>query len=223
MKLLALDTSTSSSILGLKLNDQVIDASRMGVREHSRDLLPAIDSLLNEHEVKLTDLDAIVFGQGPGSFTGLRIAAGVVQGLAFGAEIPVAPVSTLAALAGSAQGRDDFEEILVVIHAREQEVYGGFYDASSKALGDEFVSDVNELPDKTGRNIIGVGNAWHLQEKIEKRLGQALTEVLDESVPSLVNLLALGEHCVRSGNTVTALDAIPVYLREQVAQKQPRS
>src|SRR3712207_948576 len=124
MKILAIETSTESCSAAL-LIDAVVDARevRAGQR-HSELLLPMIDELLNTHSMRLQDLDGIAYGEGPGSFTGLRIACGVVQGLAFGADLPVVGIGTLLALAAGTDG----ERVVYCLDARMQEVYHAAYE-----------------------------------------------------------------------------------------------
>lgn len=173
MNLLALDTSTDRMILGLSVAGDLLDASKVTGRSHSREILPLIESTLSEAGISLKQLDAIIMGQGPGSFTGLRIAVGVTQGLAWGLGLPVAPISSMACLAqqfGQGYGRGNAvgvshgkagEQVMgsklgvvVALKARLQEVYYGAYGFEGgiayplKADGKimEAVLDAAELP-----------------------------------------------------------------------------
>lgn len=221
LKLLALDTSTRSTVLGLKLDGELIDRTTGDVRTHSRDILPAIVALVAEAGIELTDLDAIVFGQGPGSFTGLRIAVGVVQGLGYGLDIPAVPVSSMRCLAQSIAGQDG-DRVFVALEAREEEIYFGAYgfqSAIASPLGAEGVLDVSELLPLPSGSWTGIGNAWDLQQKIEQATGVEFREIRAQSVPDVRDLVRLGEHDLQNGVAVSALEAAPVYLREQVAAK----
>ena len=222
MKLLALDTSTQSTVLGLLIDEQVIDRTMSGVREHSREILPSIDALLADANIQLSDLDGIIFGRGPGSFTGLRIATGVVQGLAFGLDIPVIPISTMACLAQSLTRNYSEGCVAVAVSARLEEVYFGTYKISEGLvfeLGTELVADIADLPEQDSATWYGVGNVIALQQKIEQSLAVRFTEFQEGSEPDLSDLLALGRHSFVNGNVVSAFEAAPVYLREQVAIK----
>lgn len=130
MKLLALDTSTEACSAALFIDGEIRQRFEITPKAHTKLLLPMIESLLAEAELKLSQLDALAFGCGPGSFTGLRIATGVVQGLAFGADLPIVPVSTLAALA---QNRLP-ELAFVATDARIGEIFGVFINATPTAL-----------------------------------------------------------------------------------------
>jgi len=122
MKLLALDTSTEACTVAIAVDGRAMERFSVG-GNHSEQILPMVQELLAEAGASLKELDAVVFGRGPGSFTGLRIAAGVTQGLAFGADRPVVPVSSLAALA---QGQNA-DRVLAAFDARMQQVYWGAY------------------------------------------------------------------------------------------------
>jgi tRNA threonylcarbamoyladenosine biosynthesis protein TsaB len=222
VNLLAIDTSTSSTILGLRFDDQILDLSKPAVKTHSRDILPSIQALVVEAGLELSDLDAIVFGQGPGSFTGLRIAAGVVQGLAYGLDIPVAPVSSMACLAQSLQPAGGDNKVFVALTARLEEIYFGSYEFNNglaQSLAPEGVLDVAQLPLVPAGDWLGVGNAWQLQEKIEGSLGIKFTSISEYAEPSVRDLIALGMGCIERGEMSSALEVSPVYLREVVASK----
>lgn len=229
MNLLVLDTSTKSTVIGLKTAEQVIDRTAGAGASHSREILPAIQSIMDEARLGLADLDAIAFGQGPGSFTGLRIAVGVVQGLAYGLNIPVVPVSSMAALAQALVDDDVVARgyplnILVALTARLEEIYYGAYrleDGIMAAVGDEGVEDVSSLPLLPAAQWVGVGNAWLLKDKIEDSTGAQFLKVYEETIPSVEGLLALASRYIAAGKTISALEATPVYLREVVAQKNP--
>ncbi|MGO3800463.1 MAG: tRNA (adenosine(37)-N6)-threonylcarbamoyltransferase complex dimerization subunit type 1 TsaB, partial [Vibrio casei] len=95
-KILALDTSTENCSVALMINDQMFTRSEVAPRDHTKKILPMVDEVLKEAGISLHDLDALAFGRGPGSFTGVRIGIGIAQGLSFGAELPMIGISTLA-------------------------------------------------------------------------------------------------------------------------------
>jgi tRNA threonylcarbamoyladenosine biosynthesis protein TsaB len=221
LNLLAVDTSTRSTVLGLQVQDRVLDGSTKEVQTHSRDILPSISGLLEEAEITLSDLDAIVFGQGPGSFTGLRIAVGVVQGLAYGLDIPVVPISSMRCLAQSlAHGRA--HKVFVALHARLEEIYYGTYRLHEGLAfhdGDESVLDVSKLELLDDADWTLMGNGLFLRSKIENSTGVTFESVVEESVPRVEGLLSLGLHELKQGGAISALNASPVYLRETVADR----
>jgi tRNA threonylcarbamoyladenosine biosynthesis protein TsaB len=134
MRLLALDTSTEACSVALLLDGEVYLRFEMTVRGHAELVLPMVEALLGESGIALEDLDGLAFGRGPGAFTGLRIATGVMQGLAFGANLPVAPVSSLAAVAEQVPAAVG-EAILVCNDARMGEVYWGVFGREADGAG----------------------------------------------------------------------------------------
>ena len=127
MKLLTLDTSTDACSCALSVDGEIGEQSVIAPRQHTTLILPMIDQLLAEAGLKPTQLDGIAFGRGPGSFTGLRIACGITQGIAFAADIPVVPISCLATLAQGAYLEQGIEKVLASIDARMNEVYFANY------------------------------------------------------------------------------------------------
>jgi len=208
-------------VLGLQLGSEVIDRTSPDVDTHSREILPSIESLVKEAGICIEDLDAIVFGQGPGSFTGLRIAVGVVQGLGYGLGIPVVPVSSMACIAQSVIQVINPSLVFVGLTARLEEVYYGAYKFEEEiaiAVIPEGVVDVSDLPQLPVGEWFGCGNAMpRLGTKIQEVTGVSFKSISSEAVPTISNLLSLGSVKFRRGESVSALQATPVYLREQVA------
>ena len=222
MNLLALDTSSDSMVLGLQLGAQTLDRSTVTGRSHSRDLLPGIEALMAEAGITLGELDAVVFGQGPGSFTGLRIAVGVVQGLAYGLDIPVVPVSSMACLAQAAHRQQGAQLVAVALKARLEEVYFGAYsfaEGIAATMDSEMVLDVSDLPSQRAGEWVGVGDGWEFKDKLERSLQITVRHISRETVPGVLDLVTIGQHKLANNETVSALQAAPVYLREQVAVK----
>lgn len=122
-KILAIDTATENCSVALLVNDRVISRSEVAPRDHTKKVLPMVDEVLKEAGLTLQDLDALAFGRGPGSFTGVRIGIGIAQGLAFGAELPMIGVSTLAAMAQASYRLHGATNAAVAIDARMGEVY----------------------------------------------------------------------------------------------------
>jgi len=221
MKLLAIDTSTEACSAALGIDNHVISRHELAPRRHAELILPMIDSLLSEAGLTFSQLDALAFGRGPGSFTGLRIAAGVIQGIAFGADLPVVAVSSLAALAQGAGRELGVGKVLAGFDARMHEVYWAMYQTDSTGLarlyGEEVVCkpDSIPLPDETGWT--GVGSAWHEYDAIlQARLGGKLNEWHKDCYPQAWDVVSLGMDGLRQGMSVSAEHAIPVYLRDNV-------
>ncbi len=221
IKILALDTATEACSAALLLGDELIERYLVAPREHTQLLMPMVDSLMEESGLGIHELDAIAFGRGPGSFTGLRIAAGFTQGLALGAELPVLPVSDLAALALQAHRQLGWEELLVCQDARLKEFFVGAFrigaEGPEEAMSEALV-DVSELAAKAQDFHHAVGSGW-----LTPGGRQATHEelVINSSVhlPRAADIARLGKLAFLRGESVPAEQALPVYLRDQVAKR----
>jgi tRNA threonylcarbamoyladenosine biosynthesis protein TsaB len=219
MKLLAIDTSTESCSVAVSLDGGIRERFELGMR-HSELVLALVEQMLAESGVALRALDAIAFGRGPGSFTSLRIGAGVVQGLAFGAGLPVVPVSSLAVLAQGA-GSD---RVLAAFDARMGQVYWGAFvrDATGlvTAAGAEIVSDPPHVPLPEDGGWIGAGSGWDAcHEALAARLGGALKAWRAGLHPHAREVAVLGAAAFAAGTALAPEDAVPVYIRDEVAAK----
>ncbi len=224
MNLLAIDTSFNATVLGIQVGEQRHIFTTQSPGSHSREILPNVDNLLAQAGLPLSDLDAIVFGRGPGSFTGLRIAVGVVQGLGYGLKTPVIPVSTLACLAAGEFRRSGAMNIYVALTARKEEVFLGAYNIVNKLpvlYGSEAVLDCSLAP-RLGSpadelSWVGIGEGWQFREKLEKAIGVKMAGIMTEPVIQAHDLLDIGTDKMNRGETIDAMNAEPEYLREQVA------
>jgi len=220
MKLLALDTATEVCTVALSLDGEVLERSEPG-GQHAECILPMVDALLAEAGLVLTQLDALAFGRGPGSFTGLRIGAGVAQGLAFGADLPVVPVSSLAALA---QGQDA-ARVLAAFDARMQQVYWGAYVRNAQGIvevqGTEGVYAPQGIPAPDGEGWVGAGPGWDAyHQALQQHLGQRLAGWQQNCLPQARHVAKLGVAGFQSGMAIAAEAALPIYIRDDVAVKQ---
>lgn len=222
-RLLAIDTATEACSAALWLDGEVREEYAFAPREHARRLLPMIEALLGAAGLALVDLDALAFGRGPGSFTGVRIAASLAQGLAFAARLPVVPVSTLAALA---QGAADagHPRVLAAIDARMGEVYWAGYavgdDGLVARLGDERVCPPAAVPVPEGDGWFGVGTGWAAHAgTLCTRVGAALGGHDGTGLPRAAAVARLGVAVHARGGAIPAEQALPVYLRDRVAEK----
>jgi tRNA threonylcarbamoyladenosine biosynthesis protein TsaB len=221
MRILALDTSTEACSVALLLDGELRLRFQLTERSHAELVLPMVEGLLDESDIVLADLDGLAFGRGPGAFTGLRIACGVVQGLALGAGLPVAPVSSLAAVAEQVPGAAG-EGILVCNDARMGEVYWGVFrrehDGGVTALCEEAVS----TPDRVGEGAPLVrhaaGNALPRYPALLERLRTAGLQLHDGLYPRADAIARLGVIELAAGRGVSAEQALPVYVRDDVAR-----
>lgn len=226
MNVLGIDTSSAACVLGLQTDAGFTQRNDIVGREHSRVILPTLTDLLEEANVRIADINLIVMGQGPGSFTGLRIGVGVVQGLAFGLDIPVAPVSTLACIARRQMRETGATHVLAALHARKDEVYFGAYAKQGnlvRLLGSERVASVRELVIDSSLPWVGAGDGWQLQAELEARLGRQVVSS-PGVLPQARDLVDLGLAVYRDGGAVPSHKAEPRYLREHVADRpKPRA
>lgn len=220
-KLLAVDTSTEACSVALYDGEQISERYIEAPREHMLRLLPMIDELLMAQQLALRDLDGIVFARGPGSFTGLRITLGVVQGLAFGAELPVLPISTLAALAQTAATPARVGNfIFSAIDARMNEVYCAWFEIGADGLviarSDECVCAPEAVPTiDTATACFGVGSGWNYQARFP--VGLQRIEFDASALPRASAVLQLALPRWAAGEQIAADAALPVYLRNNVA------
>lgn len=217
--LLAIDTATEACSVALLHDGRVISRYAVIPRLHAQQVLPMVQQVLDEAGVALADVDAIAFGQGPGAFTGLRIAVGVVQGLAFALDKPVLPVSSLAAIAQRAYRLDGAKQVAVAIDARMDEVYWGCYawvDGHMQLQGVEQVCAPEQaaLPRAASGTWLAAGTGW---QAYAGRMQVAVSGQATESLPHAEDILQLALHDWQQGRHVRADEALPVYLRDQVA------
>lgn len=219
--ILAIETSSELASCALLNGDHVIARSTSGVRTHSQSVLPMVQELLREAGLALTDCDAIAFGAGPGSFTGVRTACGVAQGLAFGANLPVLPLVTLEAMAEACRARTGANEVLAVLDARMGEVYWAQYrhDAARGAWTEVAApalcapQDLAPLPAEV---LAACGNGFSAYP--EAFAGKAFAAgALDDILPHARELALLGAPALAAGLGVPPAQAQPLYLRNKVA------
>lgn len=231
MKILALDTSTEACSAALYIDGEILIKYQIAPREHSRLILQMIDDLLKQADLTIKQVDAIAFGRGPGSFMGLRIAAGVVQGIAFAHDIPVIPISTLKAIAQRAYEQSECTHILATLDARMDEVYWGAYMLTDTALltwevsGEELVispDKINLSQTTLEKDVswLAAGQGWGAyKDRLLADSDFMPAMFVDDCLPSAEQIAILSVAQYKLGNTVSAADAIPVYLRNDVAKK----
>jgi tRNA threonylcarbamoyladenosine biosynthesis protein TsaB len=228
MKLLALDTSSAQCSVALLVDDQVLVREMATAREHAQLILPMVDAVLAEAGVTLRQLEGIAFGRGPGSFTGVRVAAAVTQGLAAGADLPVLPVSSLRALAAQALRRAPASTaasgvVLACMDARMGEVYWAAFSTEAGRLGGcmgaEVVAPAADVVAHCPRPCVAAAGlglaAW---PQIAAGLQLPVGGLFSDAEPHAFDVANLAARDVDGGTPwLDASHAQPVYVRNQVA------
>ena len=219
MRVLALETSTEYCSVALWLDGVVVERCELVGQKHSELLIAMLDDLLQATGYKLQDMDGIAFGMGPGSFTGVRIACGAAQGLAFGASLPVAGICTLQALA-EASGK---EKVIAALDARMGEIYHAAYEKRDDAwiaVSEPRLCKPEEAPMVLGDDwfCAGSGFVTHGTALSERYAGQ-LQGTDETAVPQAAAIAALGAAQFAQGRGMDAAEALPLYLRDKVALK----
>lgn len=227
MKLLAIDTATEACSAALSIDGEVISRYLVEPRAHSQKLLPMVDEIMAEAGIVPLQLDGLAFGRGPGSFVGLRIGTGMAQGIALGCDLPVAPVSTLAAIAHRCWREQSHSRVLAAIDARMKEVYWSGYAVAGagevELLLDECVSPPGAVPLPVGDGWFGAGTGWGTYaEVLAGRVGPACLAWDGELLPQAEDVLAIAAVMFARGEVVDAAAAQPIYLRDKVAEKSAK-
>lgn len=240
-KILAIETATeacSATLISQEHNAtnaacKEVSRFKLAPREHTKLILPMVEEVLEVGGCTMNDLDAIAFGRGPGAFTGLRIAAGVTQGLALSIDKPVMPISTLSALALQASQNNNYngETILAGLDARMGEVYWGAFkysDTQLILLGDEKVGKMDEVVDylqhSDNKTFVAIGSAWDAYPfKNSTRMPSQTLTVINDAFPSAAEIAKLAMSDYFANKTVSIEAAQPVYIRNNVAVKSKKS
>ena len=222
ISLLAIEASTEACSVALRHNGKESEDFRLLPRAHTRYLLPMVDQILSEYGIGLADLDAIGFSAGPGSFTGLRVCAGLVQGLAFAAEKPVVAISTLQAIAQGEADRLGLAEgdlLLPSIDARMDEIYWGEYRYRN-GYAEEVAVDSLRSPESLSlsaseNSVFGFGSGWGYASRFG--FCDSLNNIDVDVYPHAHAVLKLAIRAYDRGEYMSAEQAQPVYLRDTVA------
>lgn len=224
-KLLAIETSTEACSVAISIDGAVHEKFELAPRLHAERVLPMVSALLAERDIELSSLDAVAFGRGPGSFTSLRIGIGVVQGLAWGAGLPVIPVSSLAAVAQSAfeQAMDpDISQVFVALDARMQEVFTAIYERGENGLvsliSDEKVCSASDLLMPQASRVCAAGNGFSVYPELV-RMGAEMAVCQTQCWPHASAVCRLAEVWLETRQAMPAALAQPVYIRDNVAVK----
>ncbi|TLU67646.1 tRNA (adenosine(37)-N6)-threonylcarbamoyltransferase complex dimerization subunit type 1 TsaB [Thalassotalea litorea] len=229
MNYLAIDASTEACSVALQYQGEHFCRYALSPQSHSKLLLPQVDEVLKEAGVNLKQLDGLIFGRGPGSFTGVRIGIGVAQGLAYSSGLPVVGVSTLQTMAQQAFEQTKASIAVAAIDARMSEIYCGAFQADDNSIMQPLVPEqvfspellagkLNELAINHNQ-VAGVGSAW---QSYSEALKDCQLNRIDEQIrfPQAQYMLAIGAKAFTDGEGVSAALAQPVYVRDTVTWKK---
>jgi tRNA threonylcarbamoyladenosine biosynthesis protein TsaB len=219
MRLLAIETSTEYCSVALWQDGNLSERCELVGQKHSEVLMEMLDALLKNAGIKVMQVDGIAFGKGPGSFTGVRIACGVTQGLALGADVEVVGVCTLEALA-EASGRD---KVIAALDARMSELYLAAYEKREgewTVVIQPCLCKAEVAPVLSGEGWYGVGSGFAANGvALRARYSEQLSGVDEKAVPQASAVVRIGAREFAKGNSVDAALALPLYLRDKVALK----
>ena len=222
MNLLAIETATETCSVALAVDGDVVERYSHAPRQHAELLLPWVESVLSDAGIGFASLDAIAFSRGPGSFTSLRIGIGVVQGLAWAADRPVIPVSSLAATAQTAVD-EGIGSALVALDARMNEVFTGRFSVNSNGImvpdNDEMVCAPEDVQVPADSGLYGVGIGFERYPALSQLSG-SLAGVRTDVWPRASSILKLAQEWLLTHEALPVEQAQPVYLRDNVAKKQ---
>ncbi len=223
MKILALDAATEACSAALLSGDSMDERFEVIGRGHADWLLPMADELLRAEGLAPRDLDAVAFGRGPGGFTGIRIAAGLAQGLAAGSGRPIVPVSNLAAVAAGVARETQARRVLVCMDARMGQVYWAAFDCEGEApfaVTEERLAEPAAVSLPEGTNWVGAGHGFSAYPGIARRLGSSLAGIDDARLPRARDIARIAFAEFAAGRQLAAKCGIPVYLRDDVVHRR---
>lgn len=213
MIILALETAADPGSIALSIDGTIVARNCPAARSNSETLLPLAEQTLAEHGLALADVDAVAFGSGPGSFTGLRVACGVAQGLAVARDLPLLGIGTLAAMAAACGG----ERVIVALDARMGEVYLAYFEQGEQ-VGDIGVYPPQSVPLPLNPGWAACGNALVAYPALRERLAPWVDDWHPELMPSAESVLRLALPRLAAGETIDPADAHPLYVRDKVAK-----
>ena len=226
MRILAIDTATEACSVALWNDGTTFAHFELCPREHTQRILPLVQDVLHDAKISLTQLDALAFGRGPGSFTGVRIGIGIAQGLALGAELPMIGVSTLATMAEGAWRKTGATRVLAAIDARMGEVYWAEYQRDEQGVWQGEESEVVLNPQAVMARLqqldgqwATVGTGWAAWPEMASTCALSLIEG-ETTLPAAEDMLPIARRLFTEQRTVAVEHAEPVYLRNEVAWKK---
>lgn len=221
MNILALETSTEFCSVALLLNSEILYKEQHAENRHSELILSMINNLLQECSLTLQQINCIAFGEGPGSFTGLRIACGITQGLAFAMNIPVVGVSILKAMAQQANS----PKVIVALDARMGEIYHAAFerlnDSEWNTVQEATLCTPENAPISIGTGWIGCGSGFAIfRDELWKRYDSSIVEFHNDLHPRAKEVAELAQPIFMRGEGIHASEATPYYIRNKVALKE---
>ena len=222
LAILAIDAATEACSVALSYQGKLFHRFEICPQQHSVKILPMVDDVLKQAGVSLEQLDGLAFGCGPGSFTGVRIGVGVAQGLAFGANLPMLPISSLQTMAQGVWRLNQVEDVTVhvAIDARMGEVYTAEFAIKNGVATEQKCPQVLKPELVTvEKNSLTAGTGWqtYAEQLSAKATGVLISDVL---YPDAQDMLLLAAIELNKGNTVKAADATPLYVRDTVTWKK---
>ena len=222
-KILALDTSTDACSVAISVDGEIQEDFRIIPRQHTKQLLPMVEQILAGAGLKVSQLDAIAFGRGPGSFAGIRIATGAAQGLAFAADLPVLPTSTLAAIALQAMRDHNVDYVASTLDARMNELYCCAYQLDKglpKAMMPELVVAPSAMSLPSAERWFAAGKGWLYLDDMPAEVQQVVSDPVLDIYPSAAAIAELAVDAYARQDWVSAELAQPVYLRDEISWKK---
>jgi tRNA threonylcarbamoyladenosine biosynthesis protein TsaB len=220
VNLLALDTSSDACSVALLLGEDVVDDHLVEAKQHTSILIPMIRKLLAEAETDFAELDAIVLGNGPGSFIGMRIAASVAQGLAFASGVKILPVSSMAVVAAEVMSSHQADDVIVAQDARMNEVYLGIYrrdqDGLPVPIADERLQPIGRI-EIDAAPLVACGDGFRKYPALYELNRARISKLLDIRRPKARFLLDLGARMWQAHGAIEPDKLVPAYIRERVA------
>ncbi len=225
-KILAIDTTTDACSVAIQYESNCYQEYMVEPRAHNQNIFPMLKKVLASAKCKLSEIDLIVFGAGPGSFTGLRIATGVVQGLAFSHKIPVMPISSLRTMAQQSYSDSQAKTVIVMNDARMQQVYWGKYKINAKnvmieimpdALSDPKELDPNDLCASDDESLCAIGDGWDIyKDRFKHDLVKRVHMLKANYYPQANTMIKLAKYDIeiQKHTPMQASHAEPVYLRK---------
>lgn len=222
MKILAIDTATEACSVALLTDETCQELFEIIPRQHTDRVLPMVDELLQHSGLSLAQLDAIAFNCGPGSFTGVRVGTSVAQGLAFSSDLPVIPVSSLAALAQLAYREEKQEKVLSTIDARMNEIYWGCYQLEAgimRLIDEEQVTPVAKVIKEGSWHCLGSGIDTY-QTELQQSNQVSIKSITLACFPHAQDIAVIAADLYQKNKMVNAENAIPSYIRDEVTWKK---